>query len=95
MKEIDVNNPEDRLKVYLDIERFLNLKGNYIYGMCAVMKVYGYKIKIDDLPELINQKPKNTFVFDYWFNPYMKEPRIEAIKKAIKEVKKLIKNNKS
>jgi hypothetical protein len=37
------------------------------------------------LPELYAQKPKNCYKPnpDFWWKPGLKEPRIEALKKAI------------
>lgn len=76
---------EERNKIYREASRLLK-QHNY-EGLCYCIrdaKNEVFLIKLINFPELYIFKPFINWNSEYWFEPYLKEPRIKALEKAIK-----------
>lgn len=78
MKNIDVNNPNDRLEVYKamlkELETYMGINHKVKYGLCALLdiifnKVFNSKTKlsIKDFPELYKFKDEEAGDSSYWY----------------------------
>ena len=83
-------NKEDRKKVYIDLKTLYenNVGRRLMNGFCGSLNsVSGNHSKdLNDYPELLAQKPTETYGAFLWWNLYKKdgrEKRIAALEKAI------------
>lgn len=77
---------QERLNLYKEALKVLENGGNYA-GLCSLLMCEFRQelwILINDntLPELYAQRP--DIVHTFWWKPYAKEPRIKALREAIK-----------
>lgn len=81
-----------RLRLYKRMLRYINDDRNHPSGLCATLERIrdDYTI-LSDLPELIAQRPKDGLT--YWWNKYLKFPRIVALQNAIEICRQEIKPN--
>lgn len=78
MKNIDVNNPNDRLEVYKamlkELETYMGINHNVKYGLCALLDIIfngvfnsKTKLSIKDFPELYKFKDEEAGDSSYWY----------------------------
>lgn len=90
--------PQERKEIYTWLlEKFRkDEKYEIATGFCAFLTIYeGEKANIETYVELIAQKPSRELIFGcYWWDIGKdtdgREKRIKALKKAIKQVNKLL-----
>ena len=83
----------ERKEVYLKLLEAFKKDINYMSttGFCILLSEY--KLGVEDFPELNKQKPNSLYYRHWWSispNSNGREKRIEALKKAIKLVNKLL-----
>jgi hypothetical protein len=98
-------HPELRLKAYRAISRHIRARPKVTpTGLCLYIDevIFDFGLPhhvevtiMDYLPELNNQKPKETYDMAYWWNPNDQRVRLKALDEAIKETKLLISSNKT
>jgi len=89
--------PRERKEIYLELLEAFKADRQYtmLGGMCSLLAKHSWpKSDINYFPELIAQKPKEKEFGPYWWGIQQhsngREKRIEALKRAIKLVNKLL-----
>ncbi len=83
--------PEERLRIYKAMLSVL-LRNNVYTGLCHILTGMGRSGIIQDLPELMKQKPEDKDTLEPWWPWDLAghARRMEVVERAIEKVEKLV-----